>query len=162
MIIILTKTSKTAILLLFMNVRKLISSFALAALILASVVGVCKQMVMSCGMDCGIQTVTVAHAGMDMGGCTDGSPTCSHTTQDHMTTFASLYPSVTTDTASVLLVISAAFALAWFSSTKIQLGDSDKFRVQFRYLKQRLSHFLAPDFLIFAFSHGILNSKRFA
>ena len=145
-----------------MNFRKLISSFALTAMILASFVGVCKQMVMSCGMDCGVQTVSAAHAGMDMDGCTGGGPTCAHTTQDHMTTFASLYPSVTTDTASVLLVISIAFALAWFSSANMQLSDSDELRVQFRYLKQRLSHFLAPDVLGFAFSHGILNSKRFA
>ncbi len=145
-----------------MNVRKLISSFALTAMILASFVGVCKQMVMSCGMDCGVQTVSAAHAGMDMDGCEDTGPACSHTTQDHMATFASLYPSVTTDTASILLVISIAFALAWFSNVKKQLNETDKLRIQLRYLKQRLSFFLAPDFLVFALSNGILNSKRFA
>ncbi len=158
----MTKTRKIAIFPLFMNVRKLISSFALTAMILASFVGVCKQMVMSCGIDCGIQTVSAAHAGMDMDECDGDGPACAHTTQDHMTTFASLYPSVTTDTTSVLLVISVAFALAWFSSTKEQLVDNDKLRIQLRYLKQRLSFFLAPDFLVFAFSNGILNSKRFA
>lgn len=144
-----------------MNVRKLVSTFALTAMILASLVGVCKQMVMACSMDCGVQTVSAAHAEMDMGGCADG-PTCAHTSQDHMTTFASLYPSVVTDAASLLLVIAVAFSIAWFFISRQKLGDTEKLRVQLRYLKQRLSHFVAPDFLVFAFSNGILNSKIFA
>lgn len=96
-------------------------------------------------------------------GCSQNSTVCSTASMgDHMTTFASMYPSVATDAASLLLVVAVAFFVAWFLVTKIDLGDNEKLRAKLRSLRWGLSNSISPNFLILAFSRGILNSKIYA
>jgi hypothetical protein len=146
-----------------MDLRKLFSSLALTAMILASLVGICKQMLVSCGIDCSQQSMSAMQMDSKADGCSQNSTVCSTASMgDHMTTFASMYPSVATDAASLLLVVAVAFFVAWFLVTKIDLGDNEKLRAKLRSLRWGLSNSISPNFLILAFSRGILNSKIYA
>ncbi len=82
--------------------------------------------------------------------------------KDHMTTFASQYPSIGTDVASILLTVVTVLFIAWFLVTKSDLNGYEKLRVKLKSLRWRLSNSVSPDFLVFAFSRGILNSKIYA
>ena len=160
---ILTTLAKCAIFFLIMDLRKFASSFALTALILASFVGVCKQMIASCGIDCSQQAMSAMRMDSKMDNCTQGSATCSTASMsDHMTTFASMYPSVATNVVSLFFIITAVLVCAWFLISRGDILDNEKLKAQLRNLRLRVSQSVAPNFLVFAFSQGILNSKIYA
>lgn len=145
-----------------MNFRKIASAFALTAVILASVVGVCKQMLVSCGSNCASLVMNVVHMDSQADACGQDVSACAASMNDHLATFASAYPSVATGTVSLFVVVLGAFFVALFSPTKRKLAYDDKLRVKWRSFRRRLLHFIAPNFLVFAFSRGILNAKIFA
>jgi len=150
-----------------MNLRKIASTFALTAMVFASFIGVCKQTSLSCGMGSmeamGAMTMGV-HAHMDVqeDGCAGQSATCADASANHMTTLASLYPSVTTDVSSILLIVGMAFFVAWVLTTKEATDGYERLRARLRSLKDHLSRSVSPDYLVFAYSRGILNSKIYA
>lgn len=143
--------------------NKFFSIFVLTTIILVSLVGICKQMLVSCGIDCSQQSMSAMQMDSKADGCSQNSTTCSTASMsDHMTTFASMYPSVVTDTLSLLLVVAAVVVFAWFLISKGNILDNEKLKAQLRSLRQRLSNSVTPNFLVFAFSRGILNSKIYA
>lgn len=141
---------------------KLISALVLSAMLLVSVFSVCRQMLMSCGFDCTQQAMSAIHLDAVMNGCAHGDVACSSPARDHMTTFASMYPAVVSNAAALLIIATGTFFLAWFLISKHEQSDHEDSRVKLKYLRQRIANSVAPDFLIFAFSRGILNSKIFA
>lgn len=145
-----------------MNIRKIATLFAVIAMILASFVSVCKQMVGFCDFDCAQQTMTTMHMDVEMNECAQDSSTCPISMKDHMTSFASIYPSTAAaNTPLILSMVVAVFFLAWFIGSKktTETVISARIRTRLRSLAQNLSNFVAPNFLVFAFSRGILNSK---
>lgn len=149
-----------------MELKKAVSIFALSTMLLVSFAIVCKQMLVSCALDCTKQTtMEVMGTGMQMDGCTQNSSAYSTSMKDHMTFFASVYPSTATSSASPLLsIVVAVFFFAWLAGSRASIESiiSARLRVRLRSLARSLSNFVAPDFLVFAFSRGILNSKIYA
>lgn len=146
-----------------MNLKKLAATFALTAMILASFASVCRQMLISCGVDCSQQTMSAIHMAQSDSACAQGAAnTCPTSMQDHMVTFSSMYPTVATDAMSTFLVLGVAFFIAWFLTAKDALVDDEKLRAKLRSLRWRLTNSISPNFLVLAFSRGILNSKIYA
>jgi hypothetical protein len=141
--------------------KKVVSAFALTALVLVSFVSVCRQMVSACGSNCAEQAMSAWHVGDRADACTQGMAICSDVVGGHMATFASLYPSAAASGPTLLLAVGFAL-LAWFLQSKHTHDHRDRFRVKWRSLRLRIVASVTPDFLVFAFSRGILHSKIYA
>lgn len=145
------------------RLKKWLSIFGLSTLILVSVLGVCKEMLTPCGPNCSPQTMGAVHANDTADVCIQGDPTCSAPIGDHMMTFAGIYPSVAAENfVSLLSVAAAVLAIAWFLTAKHKPGVDGTARAKIRSLTWRFSNSIAPDFLLAAFSRGILHSKIYA
>ncbi len=143
--------------------KNLASGLVIATLLLVSVVSVCKQSLMTCGMSCSSEMTTAIHFSDGMDGCDHGISACGSLTQDHMSTFAFLYPSMNTDaTSSFLAIISLTLLATWVFANTTDRADHARIRTKLRYLQRRLLQAVSPNFLVLAFSEGILNSKIFA
>ncbi len=142
--------------------NRLATSFAFTALILASVVGICKQTPAVCGLSCSEQAMGAIHIDSATEGCEQNISTCSASIEDHMTSFTAVYPSVTANTVSLLSVAVTAFLAAWFLAAKRETEGYQKIKARLREFKRRISNSFSPAFLVFAYSQGILNSKIYA
>lgn len=143
--------------------KKVISAFALTTMILVSLVSVCRQMQMTCGWDCSHQTIRAMHMETQTVPCAQNNTSCSVSIQDHMTSFSNRYPSIATDAVSLAFISTTFILLAWllFSKRDISFVNEER-KAQLRSLRGRLSKSVTPEFLIFAYSRGILNSKMYA
>ncbi len=145
------------------SAQKTVSIIAMSAMLSVSLIGICKQMFIPCVLNCSNVTMSAMRMDAQADGCAQKSASCPTPMKDHLTTFASMYPSVATDAASLpLLIASVAFFFAWFLISNSEFDDREKLRVKFRGVRRRLSNFVSPNFLVFAFSQGILNSKIYA
>ncbi|MFA5750399.1 MAG: hypothetical protein WC895_04210 [Candidatus Shapirobacteria bacterium] len=145
------------------HINTLASSLVIATLVLVSLISVCKQSLMTCAMDCSSEMTGAVQISVGMNGCDASMSACGAPMQDHMTTFASMYPSATSDaSSSSLAIIGITLLAAWvFISTDASV-DRERMRTRLRVLRRRLPQANSPNFLVFAFSQGILNSKIFA
>ncbi|GEM_PF-6931737 len=144
------------------SIKHTVSIFALSTLLLVSFVSVCRQMLTTCGWDCSPAGMSVMHMDTQTDGCALNAWTCSTPIQEHMTTFASMYPSLATDVLLFLFVLAgSAFFIVSGWRFKDEPGDHARLRAKLRSLRQRLSNSIAPNFLVFAFSQGIINSRLY-
>lgn len=140
--------------------KKLVSTLALATLIFVSVVSVCKQMTAAEAQGC-THPMNATHMSLETDVCGQNMTAASAIMQDHMTTFAGMYPGTTTSAASLLFAAGVAILLAWFL-TRDARSDHECFRAKLKSLEKNLLRTVAPDFLVLAFRRGILNAKIYA
>ncbi|MEO5927150.1 MAG: hypothetical protein ABIO72_00580 [Patescibacteria group bacterium] len=93
--------------------------------------------------------------------CPQGGATCPTAAADHMTTFASMFPSIPTDVSGLLLLVVVA-VIAWVSIWKRYIFTTERLNAETKDLIRRFAYPTRPRVLVFAFSQGILHPKRHA
>ncbi len=143
--------------------QRILSSFALVTITLVSLVSVCKQMFTICGFDCAQHEMSMSESiHRNMMDCSTNARACSSPSSDHMATFASLYPSTETDAWSAVLILCAVVVIAWSFNIKKDLLDAERLKAKIRNDLRSLAHSFTPNFLVLAFSRGVLHSKIYA
>mgnify|MGYP001600585340 CR=1 FL=1 len=142
--------------------KKFVSVFALTTLVLVSLFGVCKVMATTCGLNCSTQEISAMHLNERIDACAQNVSACAGLAKDHITTFVSVFPAISPNALPLLLVACFAFFVAWHRKSKYEQFGYERLRTKLRSLKWRLTNSVLPDFLILAFSRGILNSKIYA
>ncbi len=144
------------------SAKKLIATLALATILLVSLVSICKQTLATCGFNCFGQPMSAMPMAPQMESCAQNNATCPIPMQDHMAIFSTMYSAVATDAASLIVIVSVAFLVSWFLISKDDCCELKKVQSRLRSIKYRFAHSITFSFLIFAFRHGILNSKKYA
>ena len=140
-----------------MKFPKLAATFALASILLATAFSVCRQMSM-------VDLNSILAPGMAAADCVNEAATCPAVFDSHMDLFSRIHPS-TAQGYSALLFLSGlvVFFAAWFlPAVENTGGDLETLQVRIRTLLSYLTRTFTPLFLVFAFSRGILHSKRHA
>ncbi len=143
-------------------VKRFVSAFTLVTVLLVSGISICTQMMSVSCLGCAHHEMsmleTASHQGMN--DCGMNNKNCSSPSSDHMTTFARLYPSTPVDALlNILFVLGVVFVVIRSFNIKDYLIDAERLKAKVKNYRRNLANSPAPNFLVFAFSRGILHSK---
>ncbi len=144
--------------------KKALSVLALSAILFVSLISVCKQMVAPCG-DCLHQAVAgiVQISAVQMNqadGCAQNVARCVMG-PDQMVVFSGIYPTIAVSGFLALAIIGVV-SLFWLRRIWDLAAENGRLKVKVKSLRWRLIDACTPDFLVAAFSRGILHSKIYA
>jgi len=97
---------------------------------------------------------------MQMFDCMQDSRNCP-IPAEHMSQFFSVHPATLLDQLAFFLVL-VVLSVAWFLVFKNFVAENERLRLKLRNSMKHLAHAFTPNFLVFAFSKGILHSKIYA